>query len=137
MSAFVEKLRALGPLGGGEGIGERDLARKLSSLSRIVPFVKLTEREKLRVPEKSEEAYRALYENDDATKLVFDMIAHRLAVLETLSLLAEGPLTAREIADRLGLAASDVSRHLADSSRRGLVRYDVGEKRYALAGGKA
>jgi DNA-binding IclR family transcriptional regulator len=47
--------------------------------------------------------------------------------------LREDPLSARDIAEGLGLEASEVSRHLSMSSRLGLVRFDEELKRYALA----
>ena len=46
---------------------------------------------------------------------------------------SESPLSTREISERLGLTPSDVSRHMSNSSRQGLVRFDMQEKRYALA----
>jgi DNA-binding IclR family transcriptional regulator len=52
---------------------------------------------------------------------------------QILLLLRARPLSPGEISERLGLDASDVSRHLNSSSRRGLVRYDLDERRYALA----
>ena len=57
MSDFADQLRELGPIGVGESIEPRDLKLKLDALSSLVPYVKLVEREKLRVPEKSEDAY--------------------------------------------------------------------------------
>jgi F420-non-reducing hydrogenase iron-sulfur subunit len=134
MSDFADRLRELGPIGAGEGIEAEALAIKLDALARIVPFVKLVEREKLRVPEKSEEAYGAFYGSDAVDRLFHELIDDKLAISQILTLLRGGPLTTAEIADRLGLEASAVGKHMNSSSRRGLVRYDVDEKRYALAG---
>jgi len=133
MSDFAGQLQELGPLGRGEGIEAPDLKRKLDALSQLVPYVKLVEREKLRVPERSEEAYRAFYESDEVNRVIHDLIADRLAVSQTLMLLRESPLSTRDISERLGLSPSDVTRHMNDSSRQGLVRYDVDQKCYALA----
>lgn len=134
MSDFAAQLRELGPLGQGEGIDAPDLKLKLDALSRLIPYVKLVEREKLRVPVRSEEVYRALYGSDATDRLLHDLIADKLAVSQILMLLEERPLSTREISERLGLNPSDVSRHMNDSSRRSLVRYDLDQKRYALAG---
>ena len=65
MSDFAEQLRDLGPLGQGEGIEPADLKLKLGAVDRLIPYVKLVEQEKLRIPEKSEEAYRAFYESEE------------------------------------------------------------------------
>jgi len=133
MSDFAGQLKELGPLGAGEGIEPADLKLKLDALSQLVPYVKLVEREKLRVPVRSEEAYRAFYESDAVSRVISDLIAGKLAMSQTLMLLRERPRSTREISERLGLTPSDVSRHLNVSSRQGLVSYDENEKCYALA----
>jgi F420-non-reducing hydrogenase iron-sulfur subunit len=133
MSEFVARLRELGPLGQGEGIETPDLKLKLDALSQLVPYMKLVEREKLRVPTRSEEAYKAFYESDEVNRLFHDLIADKLAMSQILTLLQGRPLSTGEISERLGLEPSDVSRHMNSSSRRGLVRYDVDQKCYALA----
>ncbi len=134
MSDFASNLRELGPLGPDEGTDARVLKLKLDALNRLVPYIKLVEREKLRVPTKSEEAYRAFYESDEVNRLFLDLIADKLAVSQILMLLQERPLSTGEISDRLGLNPSHVSRHMNSSSRQGLVRYDLDQKCYALAG---
>ena len=50
MDARIEKLKELGPIGESEGIEPDGLQLKLGALSQLVPFMKLVEREKLRVP---------------------------------------------------------------------------------------
>ena len=135
MSDFAAQLRELGPLGQGEGLDAADLKLTLAALNRLVPYVKLVEREKLRVPERSEKAYRTFYESDATNQLFDELIADKLAVSRILMLLEESPRSTREIAERLGLDASEVSRHMSDSSRRSLVRYDLNRRCYTLAGG--
>ena len=115
------------------GVRAPDLKLKLDALSRLVPFVKLVEREKFRVPEKKEAAYYEFYESDEVNRLFNEILADKLAVSQALMLLEESPLSTREISERLGLSPSDVSRHMKNSSRQGLVRYDVDLKCYALA----
>ncbi len=133
MSDFAAKLRELGPLGEGEGIEADALKLKLAALSQLVPYVKLVERERLRAPEKSEDAYHSYFESEPVNRLFRDLIAEKLAISQILLLLREGPLATGAIAERLGLNPSDVSKHMNSSSRRGLVRYDLDQKCYALA----
>jgi F420-non-reducing hydrogenase iron-sulfur subunit len=133
MSDFAGKLRELGPLGGGERIDGPDLQLKLDALEGIVPYVKLVEREKLRQPEKSEEAYRAFYESEATDRLFHDLVADKLAVSQIMLLLRESPRSTAEIAERLGMTPSEVSKHMNNSSRQSLVRYDIEQKSYALA----
>jgi F420-non-reducing hydrogenase iron-sulfur subunit len=133
MSNFADELRELGALGQGEGIEPDGLQLKLGAVNRLVPFMKLVEREKLRIPTKTEEAYRSFYESDEVNRLFDDLVADKLAQSQILLLLEESPLSIRKISERLDLSPSDVSRQLNDSSRLGVVRYDLDQKCYALA----
>ena len=130
---FVEKVKELGPLGKGEGIDGNGLALKLEAATNLVPYIKLVERERLRVPIRSEEAYREFWNSDEVNRLFGELVLDKLAMSQITSLLRERPLQASEIAGTLGLSPSEVSKHLNSSSEQGFVRYDEGQKRYALA----
>jgi coenzyme F420-reducing hydrogenase delta subunit/biotin operon repressor len=133
MSDFAAKLRDLGPVGRDEGLEETEVASRLEALSRLVPFVKLVEREKLRAPTRTEEAYNEFYASDEVNRIFDELIAEPLAVTRILLALEEKPLSTGEIAEVLGLSPSEVSKHMMTSSRQGFVRFDLDEKRYALA----
>ncbi len=127
MNDFANKISELGPL-------ERDKFKvKLEVLERLVPYLKLVERERLRVPEKSEEAYQVFYTSEETGRLFDELIADKLVISQILALLEEKPLSTGEISGALGLNPSEVARHMNVSSRQGLVRYDSEQKRYALA----
>jgi F420-non-reducing hydrogenase iron-sulfur subunit len=130
---FVNKVKELGPLGKGEGIDENGLKLKLEAATRLVPYIKLVEREKLRVATRSEEAYNGFYNSDELNRLFSDLILDKLAIGQITSLLRERPLSTSEIAEILGLSPSEVSKHLSSSSQQGLVRYDESRKCYTLA----
>jgi len=134
MQDFVGKLRVLGPLGAGEGLDGRMLEVKLEAVNRVLPYVKLVEREKLRVRFRTEEEYDRFFASDEVSRLFDSLIAERLAVSQILALLEDGPLTTREISETLGVSPSAVSRHMNSSSRQGWVSYDLERKRFALAG---
>ncbi len=129
MSDFAGQLRAFGPLGPGHGTN-------LRAVSRLVPYLKLVEREKLRVPTRSEEAYKEFFASDEVGRLFKELIADKLTLSQILLFLEEGPLSTQDISERLGLSPSEVSRHMNSSSRQGLVRYDLRRKSYALASAK-
>ena len=133
MSDFADTLRGLGPLGGGDGIDEAGLARKLGAAIRLIPFLKLVEREKLRVPQKSEAAYRELFASATVDRVFAELIADKLAVSEILMLLEERPRSTGEISAALGLSPSDVAKLMTSSSRLGLVSYDLEQRCYGLA----
>jgi F420-non-reducing hydrogenase iron-sulfur subunit len=130
---FVKKVKELGPLGKGEGIDEDGLKLKLEAVTKLIPYIKLVERERLRIPTRSEEAYREFYNSGELNRLFSELILDKLAISQITSLLRKSPLSTGEIAEVLGLTPSEASQHLKSSSRQGLVRYDEGQKRYALA----
>jgi coenzyme F420-reducing hydrogenase delta subunit len=130
---FVGKLKELGPLSNGAGVDGNGLKLKLEAVQRLIPYIKLVEREKLRVPSKSEAAYNEFYTSDTVDRLFHDLIADKLVISQILLLLEQRPLSTRDISEMLSLNPSEVSRHMNDSSRQGLVRYDGDRKCYALA----
>jgi coenzyme F420-reducing hydrogenase delta subunit len=133
MSEFSAQTRQLGPLGESEGLDARTLHLKLDAALELVPYLKLVEREKLRVPVRSEEAYEELYTSGRLDALFEELVADKLAVSQIMLLLEQQPLSTAEIAERLGLEPSAVSRYMNVSSRQGLVRYDLEQKCYARA----
>jgi coenzyme F420-reducing hydrogenase delta subunit len=130
---FSKTVKELGPLGQGEGLDATRLKLKLEAVGKLVPYLRLVERERLRVSSKSEGNYHKLYTSDEVNRLFEELIADKLAIYQIVSLLREKPLSTGEIAETLGLKPSEVSRHIKSSSRQGLVRYDEGGKRFALA----
>jgi coenzyme F420-reducing hydrogenase delta subunit len=134
MTDFVTQTKQAGPLGQGEGVEPVVLGRRIRAAQKLVPYLKLMERERLRAPEKSEEAYEDFYGREDVNRLFRELVAEKLAMSQILELLHEGPLSMKEIADGLQLNPSEVSRHMHSSSRQGFVRYDVDRQCFALAG---
>jgi F420-non-reducing hydrogenase iron-sulfur subunit len=133
MSEFGKMVKDLGSLGKGEGIDKNALNSKLEAVTNLVPYIRLVERERLRVPFKSEKEITKFYTSDEFNTLFEETVGEKLAISQIISLLRERPLTTGEIAKALGLTPSEVSRHLNSSSRQRFVRYDEGRKCYALA----
>jgi F420-non-reducing hydrogenase iron-sulfur subunit len=133
MNEFDKKVKALGPLGKSEGMDESTLKAKLDAVTQLIPYMRLVERERLRLPFKTKEEYETFFNSDEFKKLFNELIVEKLAISQITSLLKEKPLSTSSIAEALGLTPSEVSRHINTSSRHKLVRYDVEEKRYALA----
>jgi F420-non-reducing hydrogenase iron-sulfur subunit len=131
MDDFVKTLKELGPLYDSDD--QSGLRAKLDAANKLVPYIRLVERERLRAPVKSEEVYNAFYASDEVNRIFDELIADKLVVSQILSLLRERPLSTSEIAEGLGLNPSEVSRQMNSSSRQGLVKYDVERRCYALA----
>jgi len=133
VNRFTGKIEELGPLGEVEGIEPSRLKLALEAARRLIPFLRLVEREKLRVPVKSEEAYREFYASDEVNRILDELIGEKLVISQIVSLLREKPLSIAEISDLLGLNPSEVSKRMNSSSRQGLVKYDVDSNCYTLA----
>ncbi len=130
---FTNQVKELGPLGKSEGIDEKGLKFKLEAVRKLVPYIKLVERERLRAPSKSKEVYRQFLESSEYNELFDELIVNKLAISQIISLLGESPLSTGKISEFLGLNPSEVSRHINTPSMHGLVRYDESRKCYALA----
>ena len=130
---FTNKVKELGPLGKSEGIDENELKFKLEAAIKLVPYMRLVERERLRVPIKSKEAYTEFFESSEINALIDEIFSEKLTISQIMLLLKAKPLSTSDISEKLGLNPSDVSRHMISSSRHGLVRYDTTSNCYALA----
>jgi len=130
---FCKKVEDIGPLGKSEGIDKKGLKFKLEAVTKLIPYLKLVEREKLRVSFDSVEEYNKFFTSDEVNRLFKELIIDKLAISQILLLLQEKPFSTGEMSDILGLNPSEVSRHMNSSSRHGLVRYDESRKRFALA----
>jgi F420-non-reducing hydrogenase iron-sulfur subunit len=128
MNDVVKKVKAMGPLGSGEEIGVDAMKLKIEAVKNLLPYIKLVERERLRVPFDTVEEYNKFFASDEVDKIFREMIIDKLAVSEIMLLLREGPLSGGEISDVLGLDLSDVSRHLNSSARQGLIMFDEEQK---------
>jgi len=133
LNDFGKTIRELGPLGKGEGEDDKGLKLKLDAIRKLVPYLRLVERERLRVPVKSEAAYNEFFASEEMDRLFEELVADKMAISQIMMLLKEKPLSTGEIADSLGLNPSEVSRHINTSSMHGLVRYDMDQKCFALA----
>jgi len=133
MNEFGPRIEKLGPLGKGEGMDEHELKFKLEAVTKLIPYIKLVQSQRLRVPVRTEEAYKKFFTSEEFNRLFNELILDKLVISQILLLLGESPLSTGKISGALGLSPSEVARHMNHSARQGLVRYDVNRKCYALA----
>jgi coenzyme F420-reducing hydrogenase delta subunit/NADH:ubiquinone oxidoreductase subunit E len=117
MNEFVPRIEKLGPLGKGEGIDKQELKFKLEAVTKIIPYIKLVQSERLRVPVRTEEAYTKFFTGEEFNRLFDELIGDKLALSQIMALQRERPHSSREISAILGLSPSEVSRHLNVSAR--------------------
>jgi coenzyme F420-reducing hydrogenase delta subunit len=131
---FSEKLKELGPLGKSEGIDERTMKLRLEAARSLIPYMKLVERERLRVRFNTKEEYEAYFDSAEVERVFQETVGQKLVTREIMLLLREKAMSAEEIAETLGLGVSEVSGRLNRAAREGTVRYDEIERLYSLAG---
>ncbi|MBW1998193.1 MAG: hydrogenase iron-sulfur subunit [Deltaproteobacteria bacterium] len=130
---FTRRLKELGPVGKGEGISQDSLKSRLLAVRNLVPYIKLVERERLRVRFDTEEEYAEFFSSEGVDRLFHELIGEELIISHMMLLLRERPLSTGEISEALDLDPSQVSRYLSISARRGLVNFDEGRKRFSPA----
>jgi coenzyme F420-reducing hydrogenase delta subunit len=133
MNDFSRKLRELGPLGKGEGINADGLRFKLEAITKLVPYIRLVERERLRVHCNTAEEYGQFFNSDEVNRLFRELIVDKLAISQIMALLRLKPRSTGEISEILGVSPSEVSRHLSISAKQGLARFDESQKRFVAA----
>jgi len=138
MNELAKQVEELGPLGRSEGIDEQTLKSRLEAVTKLIPYIKLVQTERLSVPRnlrvsgEQEQRYHDFFNSEGVNRIFEEAIFDKLAVTQIISLLRKGPLSTSEIAGRLHLSPSEVSKHLSASSKQRLVRYDETQKCFAL-----
>lgn len=133
MNEYSTELIKMGPIGKAEGIDKETLAFKLEAIKKIIPYIKLVLTQRLHVSERTEEAYHKFFSSDEFERLFNELILDKLIKAQITILLQKKNLSTGEIATSLDLTPSEVAKHMNDSSKQGLVRYDMNNKCYALA----
>jgi F420-non-reducing hydrogenase iron-sulfur subunit len=133
MNDTIRKVKALGPLGSGEELSVDAMKSKMEAVRNMLPYIKLVERERLRVPRDTEEAYNKFFTSEEVDRTFSELITDKLTISEIVLLLKEEALSSGEISKRMNLTPAEVSKYLKSSAKQGLVRYDESKKRYTLA----
>jgi NADH-quinone oxidoreductase subunit E len=130
MNDFSRTVKDLGPLGTGEGENADGLKSGLEAISSLVPYIKLVERERMRISVKSEEEYDKFFASDEFNRLFRELIVDKFEIARIMTHLREKPLSTGEIAEVLEVTPSEASKYLGNSARQGLVRFDENQKRF-------
>ena len=133
MNEFSKRLRDIGPLGEAEGVELEKLRSRLVAAAGLVPYIRLVERERLRVHFDTAEEYEKYFQRDEVNRLIRELISDKLAISQIMSLLRERPRSTGELSEILGMAPSEVSKYMSSTARQGLARFDAGQKRFVSA----
>jgi len=115
MNDFSMKVKSLGPLGTAGG---------LDAALDLVPYIKLVERERLRVPVRTEEGYRKFFGSEAFDELFAELILDKLVMTRIMGFLRAKSVSPAQLSEELGLAPSEVARHLDDLAGEGLISLD-------------
>ncbi|SDU65464.1 tungsten-dependent benzoyl-CoA reductase-related protein bamF, partial [Desulfobacula phenolica] len=120
MNDFSKTVRESGALGAGEGIDPEELKARLDAVEQLIPYIRLVERVRLRIPLKSVEEYDEFFTSPAFDKLFKETVVDKYEISRIMGLLREKACTPGEITKSLGINQSDVSRHLNLAARQGL-----------------
>jgi len=73
---FVNTVKKLGPLGTSDEIDEAELKSKLESVTELIPYIKIVNKEKLNSRLENEEAYDGLFTTDEIDKLFREVVSY-------------------------------------------------------------
>jgi len=124
MNEFAGKMGKLGPLGQSEGLDEEVLQFKINAVTRLIPYLRVVQNERLRLRFETEADCEEFYSGKEFNSLFKTLVADKLAVSQIMLLLREKPHSAGELSGVLGLAPSEISRHLNSSATHGLLRHE-------------
>ncbi len=75
-NSFGKKVKSLGPLGEAEGISRKELKSRLAEMSKLVPYFKMENQDKLASRLKSPEEYDALFTKEEIDRLFSEMVSY-------------------------------------------------------------
>ena len=76
MSEFGRKVKELGPLGESEGLDGGELAERLGRVLKLVPYIKMVEREKLASRLERSEEYEGLFTREEIERLFAEVVSY-------------------------------------------------------------
>jgi len=132
MHQISATVKSLGPLGSSEGVPVDELIRRLQTVEELVPYIKLVERERLRVPVRTEEGYHQFFGSQRFGELFDELVLDKLSMSRIMGVVRTQPVAASELAERLDLDPSDIARHLRQLTERGLVKFEPDQKLVAV-----
>ena len=76
VNGFVQQVKEIGPLGKAEGIDPDTLKSKLAEITKLVPYIKRVNQDKLASRLKSQEEYDGFFTKDEIAKLFSEVVSY-------------------------------------------------------------
>ncbi len=132
MNNFSAKVKKLGALGKSEMIDEAVLKRKLEVIYNLIPYIRLVEREKFRIPVQSVEAYNEFFNSDEFDKIFKDLITDNVELSQIMAILREKPCSTGEISEITCTTPGIAANQLNSAAKQGLVEFDETRMRFCV-----
>ncbi len=125
MRDFTSKVKELGPIGEAEGLDSETLKFRLSAVNKLVPYIKLVERERLRVNSDNEEEYYKFFESEDVERIFKESIYDKLSMTQIALYLREnGPQSIDVISQGINFGKDEVSSKVQTLLKQGILGFD-------------
>ncbi len=76
VNSFVQKVKELGPLGQSEGVAPEELKARVAQVTKLVPYIKRVNKDKLATRLNSPDEYDTLFTKDDVDRLFSGVITY-------------------------------------------------------------
>ncbi len=73
---FVKKIKELGPIGKGEGMDEDTLKSRLAEVTKLVPYIKVVNKDKLMARLESHDRYETAFTKEEIDKLFSEVVSY-------------------------------------------------------------
>ena len=76
VNGFVKQVKQLGPLGESEGMDRSEVKSRLAKITKLIPYIKVANREKLASRLRSPEEYEGLFTKEEVDRLFREMVSY-------------------------------------------------------------
>ena len=76
VNSFVQQVKKLGPLGESEGMGQNGLKSKIEEVTKLVPYIKIVNQDKLASRLQTPEEYDQLFTRDEIERLFSEVVSY-------------------------------------------------------------
>ena len=76
VNSFVKTVKELGPLGESEGMGQNGLKSKIAEITKLVPYIKMVNQDKLASRLDTLEEYDQLFTRDEIERLFSEVVSY-------------------------------------------------------------
>ncbi len=76
VNGFVQQVKKLGPLGESEGMGQNGFKSKIAEITKLIPYIKIVNQDKLASRLNTLEEYDGLFTNDEIERLFSEVVSY-------------------------------------------------------------